>query len=419
MNKINFLKKKINLNLLCLYLKYGYISIPPNKTIDKKKNLNSWIKKFNNEHYLSIHDLLRFLDNYFYKFVKKQINKKKKICLLLSSGSDSRLIYNLLLKNVLKLNYRKNFFCITGYYRGYKDKYNELNLLEKKWISKPLNHIKVSISNKNFLSNIKKLNLINHQPINGYPVNTIYHVCKKLVKKFTPKKVVAVAGINDPIFFNSTLKQYHLSNIKKIFNIAGDKTLFDNDIFLNDYFNNLAVKEFKKIKIKKYFKIKNQYHKYINKMAFYFRSPKTAAEFINIFEHFKLEFFAPFIDKTVITKILSLKKKDLHDGKNPKTAVIKMNKILNTKQKNYQGILMQTPQRELVYKNYKSIIQLIENSLLVKYGIVNKKIILRNFNNYINKYNNCINNENKFKKVNSYEIWKFISSELFLRNIKK
>ena len=338
--------------------------------------------------------------------------------MLLSSGSDSRLIYNLLLKNVLKLNYRKNFFCITGYYRGYKDKYNELNLLEKKWISKPLNHIKVSISNKNFLSNIKKLNLINHQPINGYPVNTIYHVCKKLVKKFTPKKVVAVAGFNDPIFFNSTLKQYHLSNTKKIFNIASDKTLFDNDIFLNDYFNNLAVKEFKKIKIKKYFKIKNQYHKYINKMAFYFRSPKTSAEFINIFEHFKLEFFAPFIDKTVITKILSLKKKDLHDGKNPKTAVIQMNKILNTKQKDYQGILVQTPQRELVYKNYKSIIQLIENSLLVKYGIVNKKIILRNFNNYINKYNNCINNENKFKKVNSYEIWKFISSELFLRNIK-
>ena len=211
------LNKNINYRLLVLYLKYGYILLPGFKTIYKNKKINEWIKppyKINLN--TSSREVLLFLKKKLERFVKNQKKKGKYICLMLSSGEDSRLIYTILENVIIKLNYQKNFYVCTGRISDNYTDYDESLIIKKYWNKKPINHQVITINRKEIFKKIDLANKINFQPVNGLP-NIIFMECvKKMVKQFGHKKVTMVAGVGDQIFFNASKKQAKLQQKKII-----------------------------------------------------------------------------------------------------------------------------------------------------------------------------------------------------------
>ena len=153
-------------------------------------------------------------------------------------------------------------------------------------------------------------------------------------------------------------------------------------------------------------------------MAYNFRGPKVITEFQNIFTHFKVGSFTPFVEKKFQELILSLKTKDLHDGKHKKTFIYNANLIIDPFQKPISGLKVISPQREILYENRKKILKIINTSILVEQKIIDKKKILETFNNYLADFVKYKKSQKKFEKFNSYSLWKFLSSEIFLRGCK-
>ena len=108
-------------------------------------------------------------------------------------------------------------------------------------------------------------------------------------------------------------------------------------------------------------------------MAYNYRGPKVVTEFLNIFKYFKIDYFVPFVEKEFQELILSLNKKDLHDGKNKKTFINNANFILDPDQKNIKGLKIISPQRELIYQYNREINRIIDSSILVKKELLTKK----------------------------------------------
>lgn len=412
--------KNINYATLVLYLKYGYISLPGFKSIYKNKKINTWIKPpyKTNLNTTTVY-CLNYLEKKIEKFIKKQKKKKKKICLLLSSGQDSRLLYKILEKKIIELNYKKNFFNFTGCITHSNKDYDEAHYIKKFWRRKPINHHVIRINQKNIINKIFKANRINFQPINGLP-NIIFMSCvEKICKKFGRDKVTLVTGISDQIFFNSLKKQAISQQKKKTSMVnANEGTIFKNSNYLKHKYDEIADKLFSNIKTKIFFKQRHFYHKYINQMAFNFRGPKVVTEFQNIFKYFKIDYLAPFVEKEFQELILSLKIKELHDGKNKKTFIHNTNLLLDPNQKNVKGLKIITPQREIIYQSQKKIRQIINTSILIKKKIIDKKKIVKLYNRYLIDYKKYKKNKKMFAKFNSYTIWKFLSAEIFLRSCR-
>jgi len=83
-----------------------------------------------------------------------------------------------------------------------------------------------------------------------------------------------------------------------------------------------------------------------------------------------------------------------------------------------QGLKMNSPQREFIFEKYKkNVIKIIKNSTLEKLKIVNSNKL---YKSYLNQQKCFFKKKNKktFNNISSYEIWKFISTELFLRGLK-
>ena len=385
MNNIRNLKK-INLDSFSLYLKYGYISIPRLKPIYKNYNSNKWIKTYYKiEKNINSELVLNYLKSKVDRFVKNQKKQNKKICLMLSSGADSRLLYNLIEQSVIKYEYTNNFFNFTGTFKGYK-KYSENEILKKKWNKKIINHRLVNINPKSFFMLINQANKINEQPVNGLP-NIIYvKIVEEVSKIFGSENVVIVAGIGDQIFFNGTIKILKATMKDKNYNKTHDHIFNKPSNYLQREYDIKADRIKEKLKPLKIFKIKSNYHYFINQNNFMYRGPKVISEFQNIFRHFKVKSFIPFIDKKFICLILSLPLNELHDKKNIKTFIYFANKVTDPHQKPFTGLKMTTPQREIIYSNKKKISKMINNSSLINYDIVNKSKFLKQFNKYNKNY---------------------------------
>ena len=61
---------------------------------------------------------------------------------------------------------------------------------------------------------------------------------------------------------------------------------------------------------------------------------------------------------------------------------------------------------------------MINTSVLIKKNIVDKKKIFNQFNSYLNDFKRFKKNKKMFQRFNSYSVWKFLSSEIFLRGCK-
>ena len=96
-----------------------------------------------------------------------------------------------------------------------------------------------------------------------------------------------------------------------------------------------------------------------------------------------------------------------------KTPIVRLiQKRENLKKVPYLGMKVITPQRELIFKHLNKIKKLFINSKLKKDGIINISQCLQELQKFERKFIKYRNTD-KFKNVDSYNIWKIIVSEFF------
>jgi len=403
----------LNLNNISLYLKYGIISFPNLKIKKGKKEKLKKIKdiNFNKNSYT---DVLSCLSKLIDKQIKKSKKTNEKIILLLSSGVDSRLLYHIIF-NLCKTNkYLDSFYTVTGNIKNYKNKYSEYEVLKKNFKQKIHNHKAVNIIYKNLEDEILESCNINQQPINGLPIITMKKLFNYCSKNF--KKKVVITGIGDPIFFNANIKIIKKLKKNKSLQYASDGIVYKSNKFLSKKYNQISNKIFKNLKFENLFKTKNIYHDFVLKQYFYLKGPKVKNEVKNLSKHYNVKTFSPFCANQLHKKILGLPVNLLFNG-TPKSFINETLKILEGSYPK-QGLKMNSPQREFIFEKYKkNIVKIIKNSNLEKLDIVDSnkiyKLYLTQEKEYFKKKNKKI-----FKNFSSYEIWKFISTELFLRSLK-
>ena len=403
----------VNLNNISLYLKYGIISFP-NLSIkkEKKRKLNK-IKNinFNKSTY---NDIFNSLLNSIDKQIKKSKKNNEKVVLFLSSGLDSRLLYYIIYYACKQNKYLKNFYTLTGDIKYYGNKYSEFKVLKKNFRKKIHNHKVIDIIYNNFEDEVKESCKINQKPINGLPIITMKKLFDYCSKNFTKKLVIT--GIGDPIFFNADNEIIKNLKQKRSIQYASDGIIYRPNDFLSQKYNYISNRIFKSLKFKELFKINNFFHEFINKQYFFLKGPKVKNEVLNLSRYFRVKTFSPFYEKDLIKKILGLPVNLLFNGV-PKSFIYETLKIIDgTNPK--QGLKMNSPQREFIFEKYKkNVIKIIKNSTLEKLKIVNSNKL---YKSYLNQQKCFFKKKNKktFNNISSYEIWKFISTELFLRGLK-
>ena len=197
---------------------------------------------------------------------------------------------------------------------------------------------------------------------------------------------------------------------------ASDGIVYKSNKFLTKKYNQTSNKIFKNLKFENLFKTKNIYHDFVLKQYFYLKGPKVKNEVKNLSKHYNVKTFSPFCANQLHKKILGLPVNLLFNG-TPKSFINETLKILEGSYPK-QGLKMNSPQREFIFEKYKkNIVKIIKNSNLEKLDIVDSnkiyKLYLTQEKEYFKKKNKKI-----FKNFSSYEIWKFISTELFLRSLK-
>ena len=403
----------VDLNNISLYLKYGIISFPNLKI---KKGRKEKLKKIKNINYNknSYTDVLNCLLKLIDKQIKKSKKVKEKIILFLSSGIDSRLLYHIIF-NLCKTNeYLDSFYTVTGNIKNYKNKYSEYEVLKKNFKQKIHNHKVVNIIYKNLEDEILESCNINQQPINGLPNVTMKKLFNYCSNNF--KKKIVITGIGDPIFFNADNKTIKNLNKNKSLQYASDGIIYKSGKFLSKKYDKISNKIFKNLKFENLFKTKNNYHDFMLKQYFYLKGPKVKNEVKNLSKYFNVKTFSPFCENQLHKKILGLPVYLLFNG-TPKSFINETLKMIEGSDP-LQGLKMNSPQREFIFEKYKkNIVKMIKNSNLEKLGIVDSNKIYKLYRSQEKEY---IKKKNKkiFENFSSYEIWKFISTELFLRSLK-
>ncbi len=404
----------VNLNNISLYLRYGIISFP-NLNI-KKKEKKKKIKVIKNVklNKFSYHDVFICLLNIIEAQIKKSKKKREKIILFLSSGMDSRLLYHIIYNLCKAHNYLHNFYSVTGNIKNYKNQYSEYHTLKKNLKKKIHNHKVIDIDYKNFKYEILESCRINKKPINGLPFVTmkkLFHYCS-----INFKKKVVITGIGDPIFFNADNEI--INNLKKGKSIqySSDGIVYKSNNYLSKKYELISKKILQNLKFKKIFRVKNAYHEFIMRQNFYLKGPKVRNEINNLSKYYEVKIFSPYCAINLQRKVLGLPIGLLFNGK-PKSFINEMLKKFE-KLEPKQGLKMNSPQREFIFEKYdQDIVKIIKNSKLEKLKIVDTKKI---YNLFINQQKLFLKQKNTkiFTKFSSYEIWKFISTELFMRSLK-
>ena len=414
-NLKNNILKKINLEAILLYLKFGLISIPGTTDFLRKKKI-----KFTNIYYkkikkVSYNHLILSLEKQLTDRITFCKKKEKEIVLFLSSGLDSRLLYYVIYNLCKKLNYLNNFFTLTAETSIHKRRYSEYNVLKKIFNTKIHQNKKIVVNYNNWYHETIKSNKINKRPINGLAYISIKKLFEYSYNKF--ESPLIITGIGDSVFFNSNLKFFKNSKNNNFNLFSPDYIKYTNSNYLNKFFDNLAKikrNKIKLLKLKEKILKKKKYNFLINQQFFY-KGPKVVNEHSSLARFYQCDYYSPYTDKIFYNLVLNLHSKLLFNKKS-KTPVREMIKIITSKYP-IEGIKLNNPQREILFKDYKKIYnKVISNSILIDLGIVNKKALLKVYNNYLSKFRIGIFN-NDIRKISSYDLWKFISLEIFLKEI--
>lgn len=412
---MNNILKKINLEAILLYLKFGLVSIPGTKDFLKKKKIkfpNIYFKKIKNIKY---NNLILSLEKNLLRKINFCKKNRKEIVLFLSSGLDSRLLYYVIYNLCKKENYLENFFTLTADSSIYKKKYSEYNLLKKIFKKKIHQNKKIIVNYNNWYQETVNSNIINQRPINGLAYISIKKLFEYSYNEFSSPLIIT--GIGDSIFFNSNFKFFQKSKNNNFSLFTPDYIKYNNSTYLNKDFDKLANIKRDKIKLLKlkYKIFKEKHYNFLINQQFFYKGPKVVNEHSSLARFYRCDYYSPYTDKSFYNLVLNLPNKLLFKKKS-KTPVREMIKIITSRYP-VEGIKLNNPQREILFKEYKKIYnKVISNSILIDVGIVNKNNLLSAYNNYLSKFKIGILNNN-IKKISSYDLWKFISLEVFLKKI--
>ena len=150
---------------------------------------------------------------------------------------------------------------------------------------------------------------------------------------------------------------------------------------------------------------------------FYLKGPKVRNEINNLSKYYEVKIFSPYCAINLQRKVLGLPIGLLFNGK-PKSFINEMLKKFE-KLEPKQGLKMNSPQREFLFEKFEcKIKKIIKGSILQKLKIVDSKKIQSLYSS-LQKEFFTKKNKKSFKNFSSYEIWKFVSTELFLRSLNK
>jgi asparagine synthase (glutamine-hydrolysing) len=346
-----------------------------------------------------------FLENYHY-FFKKSLNlnlvSDQPIGLALSSGIDSSYLLNRLQNENLN-NYNTYTF-------GWNNKkYDEINLTRN---NKDINidlfrSLKIDLSD--FFENLNNSIFYHESPIGGFGTYALFMLFEK-VKKDGVKVMLTGEGSDE---FNLGYLPHHAAFLNEIKNKK--KKINELKIFNKIYKKNLTLNE-----IKKYF-LNNtitapdgtslgdnhnakiiSLNQMIKLYAFKNKLPKLLHFLDRCGGAHGIESRVPFLDHELVNFTYNNPPEyKIYNGQ-VKSNLIREYKNNKTRKK----LLVATPQREFIKKNYKKMLNLLENGELVKNEFVDFKKIKAETLKYANSN----------KLGNSFFMWKYLNIEFFLKN---
>jgi hypothetical protein len=423
----NFQKGKVdwqsivNLDTVSLYLRYG-LQPPPgsNRFIKGQSTPKFELPDIKRDNQTDYNDVLVVLKKYIYELVQTSKLKGRPIVLMLTSGLDSRLLYNLILNEVIKNSSVNDFHTVTGNVSGYDNKYSEVEKITENWSRKPVNHsiIDVLFSVDSFESDIKHCNLINNGPINGL-VSVVLEKVYCYISK-TWENPLVVSGLGDSVFFatggGDFIKDKHSNKEKidlKIY--SADSLVMSESSYLDSKWNKTSSDQLNNTKEHKVFDCNNSYERYIHRQQFFSNGPKVLWENFSYANYYKLELLCPFMGTDLLESILNLPTNLLYDGRSKTTVMALLEKCEGREPK--RGITMTSPQRELLIEYFENeISNFFEESILIDIGIVDRKLIVKEVELYLDEYYS-FHLKSKSDQFNSFSIWKFLSTELWFKSI--
>ena len=417
---INIIKKRdINLNKIREYLDYGLIH-HDNYTFFKgikkvhpasyyfydliKKKFSTYEKYWSlkKKKVLQQKNQKEFRENYYVIFqsaLKRNMVSDVPIALLLSSGADSTYIY----RNLEEMNYKN----LKGFSYGWKNSIYDESLKTRNFLNlNDKNHETVFISEKCFFDDLNSAVKFNEGPIGGMGTFAMYLLMKQIKKR---KFKVTISGEgSDELnlgYFNQQLAHYYyekkinsknLQNFCKSNNIPSDKKFLKTNFLLDAIYAPDGTILGKKRTKKKITSSDQITKKYIDS----FKLPKLLHWQDRCSGAFGIETRVPFLDHELVTFAYS----------NPNSFKIRGNiskvHLKDPGVRNEAKKYVATPQREILKKQYKTVLDIINNGHLV-----NNRLI--NFNKFKKEYHSYVLEKNL---GNSFFVWKILNLELFLRN---
>ena len=412
-------KKNLNLHKIKEYLDFGLIHQDEYTLIKGIKKVNPatyyvydleklkfifsekyWLLK--KEKKLIQKNAQDFKDAYkeeFKKALKRNLVSDVPIALLLSSGADSSYIYRMLEE--------MDFQNLKSFSYGWRDlKYDESLLTQKKLNLKKDSHEIVFIDEKDIFDDLKSSIKSNEGPIGGMGTLALYKLMKHVKQR---KFKVTISGegsdelnlgyFNQQIAYYISEKKNNPENYDQFckFNKISNKVKILKNTFLLDAIyapdgSILGKKKFDK-KILTLDKITKNY---IN----FSKLPKLLHWQDRCGGAFGIETRVPFLDHDLATFTYSNPDRYKIIGNNSKIH------LKNLESVNERKKYVVTPQREIIKKKYKIILDIIENGHLVKNDLINYKFFKDEYLSYV-----------KRKDLgNSFFVWKILNLELFIGN---
>ena len=360
------------------YLCHNNLTFFKGKYREPYHDVNDFLTK-EKETDLTVEEAIEQIEKNITDYLKGVVEKYKKPVLLGGAGFDS---------NLIKKIYEKNFgplITITHSFHG--TPYDEYKLLKEKEKLAEINYVVRSYDD--VLSDLSSYIGYARQPISGLPTIGIMKA-QKFAKNLGAD--IVLSGVEDAIWFSSTLDCLDMK-----MKSAGDfKELKKTDFLTEDFKKRVKTEDLA-------LNFKSKIKKHIFEQFLIYKSPKVIYDFMvagkvnNIAQGF------PYLDPKNINLVLSLKDEVIHFDGQPKSLIAKLLEKIDGKPFR-PGLEVMSPQRELIKTLYRnSIVQLINESYLVRDGFVDKEKLLNMFNDYCNQA----------ELGNSFFIWKFITAEIW------
>ena len=373
---------------------------------DKKftKSYKYWklVKKNN----LICKNFNEYIEEYNYHFqnsLKLNLVSDVDVGLLLSSGLDSRYIYqNLKNSNINNLK--------TFTFGWNNKKYSEIEkLLKYAKIPKKIFHSKI-INFSNFFDNLEKMTFYNEGPIGGMGTYGMFELLS-IVKNKNIKVLLTGEGSDEfnlgylnhhAAFLKETIKEDYFKDELYSFNKKYSLNLSLKKI-INQFVTNSIYAPDGTAMSKNIERKSTNIDEIIKNYSFSIKLPKLLSFMDKSGGAHGIETRFPFLDHNLVEFTYS----------NPsKYKIIKgrtkanLASFLSDKTKG--KLFVATPQRELIKQNYKLILDYMYN------GSLQKNMSFK-FNDFENDFMQYVNNKSL---GNSFFIWKFINLESFFRNFE-